>query len=119
VFVYLRVDPLPTDMGLWSEFYGVPLQSQPMALDLVNLLAQAGIMADMEITPHRFTWTFHSLEESVEQLRNTLCLREDDVAATEKLRRLVEERLVEWPDGRLGPEVGQARSAIISWAPGA
>ena len=117
VFVYLRVDPLPTDMGLWSEFYGVPLQSQPMALDLLNLLAQAGIMADMEVTPHRFTWTFHSLEESVEQLRNTLCLREDDAAATEKLRRLVEERLVEWPDGRLGPEVGQARSAIISWAP--
>jgi 2-polyprenyl-3-methyl-5-hydroxy-6-metoxy-1,4-benzoquinol methylase len=116
VFVYLRVDPLPTDMGLWSEFYGVPLQSQPVALDLVNLLAQAGIMANMEVTPHRFTWTFHSLEESVEQLRNTLCLREDDAAGTEKLRGLLRERLVEWPNGRLGPEVGAARSAIISWA---
>src|SRR5262245_24220324 len=29
VFVYLRVDPLPTDLGLWSEFHGSPLQLQP------------------------------------------------------------------------------------------
>ena len=28
-YVYLRVDPLPTDMGLWSEFRGIALQLQP------------------------------------------------------------------------------------------
>jgi SAM-dependent methyltransferase len=117
VFVYLRVDPLPTDMGLWADFYGVSLQSQPVALDLLNLMAQAGIMADMEVTPHRFTWTFHDIDESVAQLRNTLCLREDDEASTIKLRALLEQRLVRWPNGRLGPEVASARSAIISWQP--
>jgi SAM-dependent methyltransferase len=115
VFIYLRVDPMPTDMGLWVEFYGVPLQAQPTALDLLNLLAQIGIMADMEVVEHRFSWTFADIEEAVAQIRNSLCLREDDEAATEKLRALLKERLVGWPNDRLGPAIASSRSAIISW----
>lgn len=117
VFVYLRVDPLPTDIGLWSAFHGVALQAQPTHLDLVNLLAQIGIAADVEVVHHRFTWTFADLDEAVAQVRNSLCLREDDAATTAQLRALLEGRLVAWPNGRLGPEVGSARSAIISWRP--
>jgi SAM-dependent methyltransferase len=117
VFVYLRVDPLPTDMGLWSEFYGVSLQLQPTHMDLVNALVQLQIIPDVEIGEHRFTWTFATLDEAVAQTRNSLCLREDDDAASAKLRALLEARLVRWPNGRLGPQVGAARSAIISWAP--
>lgn len=117
VFVYLRVDPLPTDIGLWNEFYGVPLQLQPTHIDLVNVLVQLGIAPDVEIGEHRFTWTFATIDEAVAQVRNSLCLREDDGASTVKLRRLLEERLVRWPDGRLGPDLASARSAIISWAP--
>jgi SAM-dependent methyltransferase len=118
VYVYLRVDPLPTDMGLWADFYGEPLQLQPSALDLLNLLAQIGIAASYEVVEHRFSWTFAELEEAVAQTRNTLCLREDDAAATTRLRQLLEARLVPWPNGRLGPEIKSARSAIISWKPG-
>jgi SAM-dependent methyltransferase len=118
VFIYTRVDPLPTDMGLWSEFHGVPLQGQPSHMDLLNALAQLGVMADVEIVLHRFTWTFASVDEAVAQVRNSLCLREDDSASTEKLRGLLETRLVPWPNGRLGPRIGSARSAIISWRPG-
>lgn len=117
VFVYLRVDPLPTDMGLWKEFHGVALQAQPAHLDLVNLLAQIGIAADVEVVHHRFTWTFADVDEAVAQVRNSLCLREDDAAAAAKLRTLLESRLVPWPDGRFGPNIGSARSAIISWQP--
>jgi SAM-dependent methyltransferase len=117
VFAYLRVDPLPTDLGLWSEFHGVPLQAQPVHLDLINLLAQIGIAADVEVVEHRFTWTFADLDEAVTQIRNSVCLRDDDAAATTKLRALLEERLVRWPNGRLGPRIGSARSAIISWQP--
>ena len=117
VFVYLRVDPLPTDIGLWREFYGVPLQAQPAALDLINLLAQIGIMADLEVVEHRFTWTFADLDEAVAQTRNSLCLREDDAPATAKLRALLEQRLVPWPNNRLGPDIGSTRSGIISWCP--
>ncbi len=117
VFVYLRVDPLPTDMGLWSEFHGVPLQLQPTHMDLVNVLVQLGIVPDVEIGDHRFTWTFATVEEAVAQVGNSLCLREDDDAASAKLRSLLGQRLVAWPNGRLGPKIGLARSAIISWAP--
>ena len=117
VYVYLRVDPLPTDIGLWSEFRGVPLQTQPVHLDLINLLAQIGIAVDVEVVEHRFTWTFADLDEAVAQVGNSLCMHEDDAAATTKLRALLEARLVRWPNGRLGPEIGSARSAIISWRP--
>jgi SAM-dependent methyltransferase len=119
VYIYLRVDPLPTDIGLWSEFHGVALQAQPGHLDLIGLLAQIGIAADVEVVEHRFTWTFADLDEAVTQLRNSLCLREDDASATAKLRTQLEARLVRWPNGRLGPEIGSARSAIISWRPAA
>lgn len=117
VFVYLRIDPLPTDMSLWSEFYGVPLQPQPVALDLINVLDQIGIAADVEVVRHSFTWTFADLDEAVVQARNTLCLREDDAAATAKLRILLAERLVPHENGRLGQDITSSRSAIISWPP--
>ncbi len=117
VYVYLRVDPLPTDMGLWSEFYGVPLQLQPVHLDLLNLLDQMGIGADVDVVQHRFSWTFADVDEAVEQIRNSLCLRDDDERATAKLRALLEARLVRWENGRLGPDIGSSRSAIISWRP--
>jgi SAM-dependent methyltransferase len=117
VFVYLRVDPLPTDFGLWSEFYGEPLQLQPTHLDLVNALAQMGTACDVEIVEHRFSWTFANMDEAVAQVRNSLCLREDDEPATAQLRGLLEVNLIAWPNGRLGPQVGSARSAVISWRP--
>jgi hypothetical protein len=117
VYIYTRVDAMPTDMGLWAEFYGVPLQLQPSHLDLLNALAEMDIIPDVEIVEHRFTWTFASLDEAVEQVRNSLCLRADDDAATAKLRALLSERMITWPNGRLGPRIGSTRSAIISWSP--
>ncbi len=117
VFIYLRADPLATDLGLWQEFYGTPLQAQPVHMDLVNVLAQIGVFADVDVVEHRFTLTFGTLDDAVAQVRNGLCLREDDDRATERLRDLLRERLVESPDGRLGPETGSTRSAIVSWRP--
>jgi SAM-dependent methyltransferase len=117
VYVYLRADPLPTDMGLWPEFYGVPLQAQPVHMDVLNVLAQTGVFADVEVVEHRFTLTFAGVDEAMAQVRNSLCLSENDEAASTKLRALLEERLVRWPDGRIGPEIESARSAIISWRP--
>lgn len=119
VFIYLRTDPLPTDMGLWAEFYGVPLQSQPVHTDLMNVLVQIGIMPDVEVVQHRFTWTFATFDDAVAQVGNSLCLRPDDPVAQSRLAALLRDRLVPWPDGRLGPEVGSARSAIVSWRPDA
>jgi hypothetical protein len=80
-------------------------------------MAEMAILPDVEIVEHRFTWTFATMDEALAQVRNSLCLREDDAAATEKLRELLESRLVRWPNGRLGPQIRSARSAIISWSP--
>lgn len=117
VFVYVRIDPLPTDIGLWREFYGVALQGQPGYFDLLGVLAQIDIAADVDVVEHVFTWTFADMDEAATQLRNSLSLREDDGVAMATLRRLLEEHLVRWPNGRLGPKVGSTRSAIISWRP--
>jgi SAM-dependent methyltransferase len=117
VFVFLRLDPLPTDMGLWADFYGVPLQLQPTAVDLFNLLAQIGIAADVEVVHHRFRWTFATIDEAVAHVGNSLCLPEDDPAPLEKLRALLEAKLIRWPNGRLGPDTQSARSATLSWVP--
>jgi hypothetical protein len=108
---------MPTDMNLWAEFYGEPLQAQPSSLDLLNLLAQIGVAADYEVVTHRFSWTFGDINEAVSQLGNTLCLPHEDDEAMAKLRELLQERLITWPNGRLGPQVGPVRSAILSWAP--
>jgi SAM-dependent methyltransferase len=115
VFIYLRADPLPTDMALWSEFRGVPLQGQPTHTDLFNVLAQIGIFADIEIVEHRFGWTFASIDEAVAQVAHSLCLREDDTPSHARLRGLLEARLIAHPNGRLGAPVASARSAIMSW----
>jgi hypothetical protein len=95
----------------------VPLQPQPVHRDLVNVLAQVGVFADVEVVEHRFTLTHADIDEAMTQVRNSLCLREDDAPANDRLRRLLEERLVEWPGGRLGQQVGSPRSAIVSWRP--
>ncbi len=115
VFIYIRADPLMTDLGLWSEFYGVPLQQQPTHVDLINVLAQIGVFADVEIVTHRFTLTYESMEEAVDQVGHGLCLHENDAQSRAKLRALLDQRLAAWPGGRVGPEAGSPRSAILSW----
>jgi SAM-dependent methyltransferase len=117
VMIYLRVDPLATDLGLWREFHGAPLQGQPVFTDLLPLLWQAGIVPDVAVVEHRFTWTFKDMQEATAQVRTALCLREDDAAAITRLRALLDERLVQSDNGRLGPAIESARSAIISWEP--
>jgi SAM-dependent methyltransferase len=118
VFIALRADPMATDFGLWAEFYGVPLQHQPVHMDLLNVLAQIGIFADVEVAEFRFPWVFDSVEGAYDEVNTRLCLREDDGAAHAKLRRLLEERLTSRADGRVEMEhAGGQRTAVLSWVP--
>ncbi len=116
VFVYIRADPLPTDFGLWSEFYGVPLQGQPTHADLFGVLVQMGIMADIEIVTAPFTWRFESVEDAAREVGGRLCLRPDDDDAQAKLRDVLAPRF-ELEGGRIMSDSGEARSAIFSWSP--
>jgi SAM-dependent methyltransferase len=117
VFVYLRADVLRTDFGLWSEFYGEPLQTQPVHTDLFSVLAQMDIFADLQIVETPFTWTFETKEQAIEQVANSLCLGDGDTAARERLSRLLDERMERLPNGRIGPPQHATRSAIFSWSP--
>ena len=116
VFVYIRADPLPTDFGLWSAFYGAPLQAQPTHADLFNVLLQIGIMADVEIVTAPFTWKFESLEEAAREVGGRLCLRPDDEAAQAKLRDVLASHF-DRESGAIMSDSGEARSAIFSWRP--
>jgi len=116
VWIYIRVDPLATDLGLWKEFHGIPLQDQPTFVDLYPVLLQMGVVADVEVVEHRFTLTYASVDEAVAQVRNGVCLREDDEEGTARLRALLERLLTRTEAGRYGPPIESARSAIISWA---
>jgi SAM-dependent methyltransferase len=116
VFVYLRADPVPTDFGFWKDFHGESLQDQPTHRDLFNLLVQTGIMADLEIVPTTFHWSFESLDDAANQLAGALCLRDDDEPSRARLRELMRERWDE-VEGRVMPPPRPTRSAIVSWAP--
>ena len=117
VLVYLRADVLRTDFGLWSEFHGEPLQTQPTHQDLFNVLAEMDIFADVRVVETPFTWTFETKEQAIEQVANSLCLGDGDAAARERLSRLLDERMVRLPNGRIAPPERATRSAIFSWTP--
>jgi SAM-dependent methyltransferase len=118
VYIYLRADPLPTDLGLWGEFHGEALTRQPTHHDLFNVLWQEGIFCDVEVVNQRFAMPYPSLDAAVSQVRHTLALREGDTAAEAKLRGLLETRLSKREDGQLVGEYPATRSAILSWVPG-
>ncbi|HEY7801100.1 MAG TPA: class I SAM-dependent methyltransferase [Dehalococcoidia bacterium] len=116
LFVYIRADPLPTDFGLWSEFYGAPLQGQPTHADLFNVLVQIGVMANVEIVTAPFTWKFDSLEDAAGEVGGRLCLRPDDEPSQAKLRDVLASRF-QRESGGIMSDSGEARSAIFSWHP--
>jgi len=116
VFVYLRADPIATDFGFWRDFHGEPLQDQPTHRDLFNVLAEMGVMADVEVVQTPFHWSFESLDDATRQLAGGLCLADDDETSRTRLRELIRER---WDvsDAAVSPPGRSSRSAIFSWAP--
>ncbi len=115
-YVFLRAEQMSMDFGLWTEFHGRPLAPQPSALDAFNVLWQIGLYADLQVVDAAISFTFASVDEAVAHLAHTVVLAEDDSAARERLRGLLQERLVETEDGLAFPEVA-TRSAIVSWEP--
>ena len=117
VFVYLRVDPLPTDLGLWAHFHDVSLTRQPTHQDLFGVLCQEGIFCDVEVIDQRFAMAYASLDVAVQQIRNAVSIREGDTVAEGKLREFIAERLRRREDGQYVADYPATRSAILSWAP--
>ncbi len=112
--IAIRVDQHPGLADIATALFGAPPVRQPALLDLYPLLADLGIVADVQTSPATGSFRFADHEQAVAHYRDRL--RIAPASPTEAhLRALLAERLIQdqhdhwrWP----GP---LPHTAIISW----
>lgn len=115
-FVYLRVDPLVTDLGLWAEFHGEPLVDQPTHADALAVLHELGIAPNVRVFRREARRSFASWEEAVEQTLRSVCVP-DTPETRDRIARLLRERLHEEADGMIRTPPRPIRTAVLWWGP--
>lgn len=115
-FVYTNAASLEflTD-PLWRHFHGKPRRLGPTYLDLVAVLAELDITADVEVVELPTRARHKDLNAAVKAYRDQLLLP-DDASVRRELRSLLSSWLVE-DGGRLRPPVRSTPAAIVSWRP--
>lgn len=115
-FVYINAASLDflTD-PLWRHFHGKPRRLGPTYLDLVAVLAELGISAEVEVVELPTRARHKDLNAAVKAYRDQLLLP-DEPAVRRELRGLLASWLVE-DKGRLRPPVRSTPAAIVSWRP--
>lgn len=116
-FVYMNA--APTDLvldPLWRHFHGRPRRPGPTYLDAVDILAELGIAATVEIVEVPVRGRYASVAAAARAYRDTL-LVPDTPEARRELRRLLNGWLVADGD-RLRPPLRTLPAAIIHWGPG-
>lgn len=115
-FVYLRVDPLVTDLGLWAEFHGEPLVDQPTHADALAVLHELDIAPNVTVFRLEARRSFASWEEAVEQALRSVCVR-DTPEARQRVMSLLRDRLREEGDGVVRTPPRTIRTAVLWWGP--
>lgn len=100
---------------IWERFHGEPRHAPPTAIAALDVLAEMGIFADVEVVGVPSTWRYASLDEAVEEHLESLILP-DTPAVRAELRRLLAAFLVE-REGALTLPVERLPTAIIRWGP--
>lgn len=100
---------------LWRRFHGSPRRPHPTYLDALDLLAELGIRAELEVVELPVGARFRDLDEAVDHHLDALLL-DDGRATREELAELLRGWLVR-RDGLLAPPARTRPSAIITWAP--
>ena len=115
-FVYTNAASLDflTD-PLWRHFHGKPRRLGPTYLDLVDVLAELGIPAEVEVVELPTRPHHKNINAAVKAYRDQLLLP-DNPAVRHELRGLLSSWLVE-EKGRLRPPVRSTPAAIVSWRP--
>jgi SAM-dependent methyltransferase len=115
-FVYTNAASLEflTD-PLWRHFHGKPRRLGPTYLDLVAVLAELGIAAEVEVVELATRVRHKDLNAAVKAYRDQLLLA-DEPAVRRELRSLLSSWLVE-DKGGLRPPVRSTPAAIVSWRP--
>lgn len=115
-FVYLRVDPLVTDLGLWREFHGEPLVDQPTHADALAVLHELNIAPNVAVFRLEARRSFASWEEAIEQTLRSVCVP-DTPETRARVSTLLRERLREDADGMVRTPPATIRTAVSWWGP--
>jgi SAM-dependent methyltransferase len=115
-FVYLNATSfdLLTD-PLWRHFHGRPRRPAPTYLDAVDVLAELGIRAQVEVVEVPTRTRHKNLAAAVTSYHDQLLLP-DGADVRRELRGLLASWLVE-DRGELRPPVRTTPAAIVSWTP--
>ena len=116
---YLYLGAFSSDSAadpLWRHFHGGPRQPGPSYLDAVDVLAELGIEAEVEVVELVNRVRYASLAEAVEDYRDFLVLA-DQPAIRQDLERILPSWLVR-RNGALAPPLRYVPAAVISWPGG-
>jgi ubiquinone/menaquinone biosynthesis C-methylase UbiE len=117
VFLYLgafAVDAMADPF--WRHFHGQPRKPGPSWVDALDLLAELGVRADVEVVEVPTRARYRTLEEAVDGYLDSLAL-----ADTAETRRELSSLLEPWlqrRNGALWPPLRTQPAAILSWVPG-
>ncbi len=115
-YVYLRADPLATDMGLWREFHGEALTQQPTHQHALGVLHEMGIYPNVAVYRLDARRTFADWNEAVDQARRSVCMP-DTPEMNARVRDLLVPLMGEMPDGGVSTYPSAMRTAVIWWGP--
>lgn len=105
---------LATD-ALWRHFHGQPRQPMPTYLDAAEIIRALGADPAVSVAENRVSTRFATLEEAVENYRDSLILP-DTEGIRDELGTLLEAWLVR-RDGMLAPPIATLPTATLSWEP--
>lgn len=115
-FVYLRVDPIVTDLGLWREFHGEPLTDQPTHADALDVIHELGIAPNVTVFRLEARRSFASWDEAIDQTLRSVCVP-DTPEHRSRLAELLRTRLREEEDGMVRTPPQTIRTAVLWWGP--
>ena len=116
--VFVGMNAVTADLAydpLWRHFHGAPRPPAPTYLDLMDMLAELGIEAEVEVRETRPVTRWKDLGAAVSAVRDTLLL-DDTAAVRRELRGLLRPWLAGRP-GALRPPGVLRTVAIVSWEP--
>lgn len=115
-FVYVNAASLDLVVDpLWRHFHGTPRRPGPTYLDVVAVLAELGVRADVEIVELPTRARYATLQAAAKAYHDQLVLP-DDRAVRKELRALLAAWLVADGDGLRAP-LRTTPAAIVSWTP--
>ena len=115
ILCFMRA-PISRMSPFWLPVHGEERIDMPGLSELMPLLWEMDIYADVEMFKPSPLQTFESTEDAHSQLLGRLYV-EPDTEQDERLKKAIEDLLVEAPDGLVIKGVTPGRMGLISWTP--